>query len=70
MGVIKKVILEPSLEGDEGIISMKLTTTTTPFFFFTSNKIRTKSEAQSSRGPCGLQMCGLLSLGEAGQDSG
>lgn len=31
MGVIKKVILEPSLEGGEGIISMKLTTTT-PFF--------------------------------------
>lgn len=68
MGVIKKAILEPRLEGGEGIISMKLTTH--PPFFFTSKKIRTKPAAQSSRGPCDLQTCGLLSLGEAGQDSG
>lgn len=64
MGVIKKAILESRLEGGEHIIYMKLTTYP-PF-----PRPPIQSEVQSSRGPCGLQMCDLLSLGEAGQDSG
>lgn len=65
VGLFEKRVttLEQRLERCEGIHS-------TCFPFFLASKIRTKFVSQSSRGPCDLQIQGLLSIREARQDSG